>query len=185
MSLYWKFSLILCGLVGAAAMTVGASYQWKVFESRTQHFRVSYPASWNLLEGVGGAVYADRLDIINFPNSERAEGVVLKKGGAEISVSGPPSGVRTVQAWIHTFNDTLIEHGDVPVSAPSPGGCRKLQRVISRDEIGPGTYFVNTAYYCSTDDRFFQIQLVNWQGDPHERQLQRIALQVALSLRSR
>jgi len=162
--------------------------RWKVFESKTQHFRVHYPASWNQLEGLAGTVNTDILDIINFPNSERVEGVVIKASGAEIQVSGPPPNVRTIDDWIRgdLSSDAAIDEGLISIPKPGLHGCTSLKRVTWRSDVsGAGkAYLFNTGYYCTTKTSFYRVLLANWQGDPQQSRLQELALKIALSLRT-
>jgi len=163
-----------------------AASQWRLFESKTQHFSVRYPPSWNRLATWDGVMDENILDIINFPNSERLEGVVIKKGGAQIWAGGPPGSISTVADWIdHSLRgNALVSRRQVAIAAPYPRGCTRLERVVTRFKMDDA-YVINTAYYCTAGNGFYRVFLTNWEGDPHQSELQAIALKVALSLRSR
>ena len=168
-----------------------APAHWKLFVSKTQHFSVLYPPSWNRLLGLDYLPDTDRLEIINFPNSERARGVVIKKGGAFISVVGvapdsPPFGWHTVDDWIRFSLRavTALDQTEIPVAAPTPGQCTTLKRVVRQIEMSPGAWQVDTSYYCTVGGWLYATFQTNWKGDPHQSDLQDTALKIALSLRS-
>lgn len=174
---------VMPGLLGSGAQ---APAHWKLFQSRSQHFSVRYPPSWNRLGGWGVPPDPDVLGIINFPNTERVEGVVIKKGGAEIWAGGPPKGIDSVDRWIYGYlhGDAILDQRPVPISSAPPNACGTLQRVVTRLKMDDA-YEIDTAYYCTVDGKFYGIFLTNWEGDPHQSELQDTALRVALSLRSR
>jgi hypothetical protein len=126
------------------------------------------------------------LDIINFPNSERVEGVVIKKGGAQIWAGGPPGPISSAADWIdHSLRgNALVSLRQVAIAAPSPGGCTRLERAVTRFKMDDA-YVIDTAYYCTVGNRLYRVFLTNWEGDPHQGELQDVALKIALSLRSR
>jgi len=192
MSVLPTILLILGAVLLSPEPRVGAAGQWKPFTSKTLHFSVLYPASWNRLLALDDLPDPDRLDIINFPNRDRAEGVVIKRGGASISVVGvppdsPPFYWHSVDDWIGFSlpHRILIDQSEIPIAAPPSGGCSKLKRVVTQFETSPGAYQVYTNYYCEIGGRLYGTFLANWKGDPHQSDLQEIALKIALSLRSR
>jgi len=179
------FFTVQAMLVGSVA-GLPAGSQWRPFESKTQHFSVRYPPSWNRLATSDGALDENILDIINFPNSERLEGVVIKKGGAEISVGGPPKWISTVDGWIEYSQrrSVTLDRKVLATPARSPGGCTRLERVVTRFKMDDA-YVINTSYYCTVGSRFYGISLTNWEGDSQQSKLQHTALKMALSLTSR
>jgi hypothetical protein len=127
------------------------------------------------------------LGIINFPNSERIKGVVIKAGGAEIQVTAAPLGVSTPAEWIgrDVLDDPIIRERDVLVPKSVSDGCTALREVIWRNDVsGSGkAYQFNTGYYCSTAAGLYSVVLTTWEGDPKQGDLQSVALTMALSLR--
>lgn len=172
------------------ALTAGTSSaeHWKIFQSKGQFFTVRYPSSWHRI-GTGQFENQDVLGIINFPNSERAEGVVIKTGGAEIQVSAAPRGVNTVSEWIRRDlqGDQIIREGDMVLQKPVLDGCIALKEVTWRSDVsGSGkAYQFHASYYCSTAIGLYSVFLTTWDGDPKQGELQSLALRVALSLRVR
>jgi len=159
---------------------------WKAFESTKSGFKVRYPAQWQELRGIDGSPGSkDRLDIINFPNAERVQGVVIKKGGAEISVG--PAGSGSIDDWVrdNTKLDTQVQRRTIQMSSTDPSGCMSLVEVTSLSEVGPDTQFSRTVYFCSTRRGAFAVSLTNWQGDPKEVELRELAREIVISLRIR
>lgn len=173
-------------VLGGSVAGLPAGSQWRLFESKSQHFSVRYPPSWNRLATWDGVMDENILDIINFPNSERLKGVVIKKGGAWVSVGGPPEGISSVDEWIHRYlgRDVIIDQRAVPISSPSPNGCAKLDLVVTRAKMDDA-YAIYSSYYCTVGDRFYSVFLTNWEGDPQQSKLQHTALKIALTLRTR
>jgi len=186
----WVLTRRLCriGLVSAAAgmcfvLAAVAAASWKTFESKKYGYRVQYPASWYLFN-----VGVDALEILNFPPSERIEGVVIRSGGAFISVAGAPPGVNALDEWIDrdVRSGGCVGRREVPVAHPPPDGCSKLTRVDTIDDVsGSGKAFQVTAtFYCVADAGLYAIAVTNWKDDPNQPQYQRVALEIAQSLRT-
>jgi hypothetical protein len=171
-----------------APVCVSRSEAWKTFESRTERFRVSYPASWNrLADWKGKPASEEFLDIINFPNCERLRGVVLIARGAEIQVGRAPSGVDSIESWIEDSmgHDEKLEQQEIAVRAPAKQACKRLVRLATREEENPaGDSISNISYFCSTDTSLYLVQLRHWEKNPDHLKLQATALKMALSLRS-
>lgn len=172
----------------ASCFGIGASpSKWKTFRTTKYGFSVRYPADWHLLEGFDGSPDSkDALDIINFPNSQRVKGVVLKDGGASITVAPAPSQVQTIEQWIKegTKYDTQIKQQAVRGFKTVSSGCKELIEVTSLSEVGPGRNFARTDFYCATEHKLLGVSLTNWEGDSKQRDLQELALKMALSLRT-
>lgn len=185
MSVVPSVFLIIAAIPGLLGSGAHAPAGWKLFQSRSQHFSVRYPASWHQIKAADGRVDNDRLSIINFPNAEIVSGVIIKKNGASIGVNGAPANVRTTEDWIRMYpvDDTLLDDRDIAVGKPAAGGCVKLSCLVIRDEVGPSAYSIDTRYFCSTTQGLYVVTLTNWEGDPHQSALQDIALKIALSLR--
>ncbi len=168
------------------ACSLAASREgWKGFRSEQYRYSVRYPASWHLLEtSLHGK--PDSLDILNFPVSQRVEGVILKHGGAEISVGVPAPEVTTIDQWEKAqtkFDEEVTEH-ELKLTTSSSIGCRRLVEVTSLFEVGPGRKYSKTTYYCRTNQGLYGIFLTNWQGDLQESGLRKVALEIAESLQT-
>jgi hypothetical protein len=168
----------MCFVLAAAAAA-----SWKTFESKKYGYRVQYPASWYLFN-----VGVDALEILNFPPSERIEGVVIRSGGAFISVAGAPPGVNALDEWIDrdVRSGGCVGRREVPVAHPAPDGCSKLTRVDTIDDVsGSGKAFQVTAtFYCVAHAGLYAIGVTNWKDDPNQPQYRSVALEIAQSLRA-
>ncbi|HVB98276.1 MAG TPA: hypothetical protein VNJ12_02940 [Candidatus Dormibacteraeota bacterium] len=177
-------ALLLAVAAGATTRAPRAT-TWKTFRSETYHYTVRYPGSWYLFV-TALRPKLDYLDILSFPPSETWKGVVIKKGGAEISVAAAPRDVDTLREWIdHTAKlDTDVRSQVIARFARQPSGCKVLTRITSLSRVGPATYQEFTDFFCTTDHGPYVVTLVTWKGDPKRRHFQDVALKVALSLRS-
>ncbi len=181
---------VLLMLYALLASAVGGWYsagRWILFESTAKDYSVLYPASWHRMKVADRVLEADRLSIINFPSAERVPGVVIKKFGALIEVSRAPKDVRSVGEWMHDYHmgDTIVDQRNITVRSRTADGCITVRRFVTRSEVGPGTYFIGTDYFCSTSQGIYRVSLTNWEGDPHQENLQNIAQEIVLSLRQR
>lgn len=167
--------LVICTFLRA-----GPVPQSNTFSSAKYHFRVQYPESWHPVDHT-----IQVLNIINFPSAKRVQGVVIPRTGAMITVVPAPAGATSVERWIakDTVDSKLLGKRDIEVPRQA-SGCTRLVEARWRFEQGPGAYTYETAYYCSTGAKLFRVELSNWDGNPAQRELQAIALNVALSLRS-
>ena len=159
--------------------------EWKTFFSERHGYSVQYPATWHLFEtSLKGR--PDSLDILNFPVSQRVEGVVLREGGAEISIGSAENSGITIDEWNRekTKADEVKTKRELEVAKPSASGCRRLVEVTSLFEVGPGRNYSRTIYYCQTGKRLYGIFLTNWQGDPKENDFRKVALEITNSLRT-
>ena len=161
---------------------------WKEFTSATQHFTVRYPDTWYQAQGL-----VDLLDVTNFRRTRSEEGIALKVGGAEVTVSAAQPDVRSVDDWMNrdvpddasVLGGSPVKQAEVPVGNPALDGCEKIRRVTWREEIAPNAYFARSMYYCSASAGLYRIALSNWDGDPAQSRLEAVALEIALSLRTR
>jgi|SRR5579862_6871540 len=184
------YLLILSALAGFLYADVHT--QWKLFVSRSQHFSVRYPSAWNQLQDRDVTLDRDTLEIINFPNSEIVSGVIIRKGGASIGVNAAPvnaapGNVQSLEDLVRRYkmDDAVLADHAIPLTRAIPDGCQTLRRVVTRDEVGPHTFSIDTDYFCSTRIGLFVVLLTNWEGDPHQSMVQDTALKIALSLRVR
>ncbi len=155
------------------------------FRSSKYHYLVRYPASWYLFT-TQLRPELDYLDILNFPPSQRAEGVVLRDGGAEISVGAAPFNIPTLEQWIRedTKFDTQVKQEELKPFGKAPAGCTRIIEVISLSEVGPARNFQRAAFYCSTERGSYVVSLTNWQGDPKQKMFNEVARNVVFSLRT-
>ena len=134
----------------------------------------------------------DILDITNFRRAKPEEGIALKVGGAEVTVSKARPAIRNLEDWVNrdvpddpsVLGGVPVKQAEIPVAKPSADGCERIRRVSWREEIAPGVYFARSMYYCSASAGLFRIALTNWDGDPAQSRLEAVTLQIALSLRA-
>jgi len=180
-------AVLFCALYvssGCVGQT-SASSKTVAFSSSRYQYIVRYPTSWYLFM-TKLKPELDYLDILNFPPSQRVEGVVLKDGGAEISVGAASSNIRTLEQWIKddVKFDTHVNQAEMKNFSKAMSGCTRILEVTSLSEVGPGRNFHRTAFYCSTEHGLYAVSLINWQGDPKQKKFCEIARDVVLSLRT-
>ncbi len=183
MSTLHVFFLNVCLVaVGFAASADG----WKTFRSEKHPFSVRYAPSWYMLNHT-----IDVLDIVNFPPSKRARGAFLPKGGAAIvvvpsTVVPTGQGITSLADWItkDLSRFTFLSKREVGSLSGESGACTQLIEVENEEEVDPNRYIDGTSYYCATHTGFYRVELSHWRGDPKQKQLQEVALKMALSLRS-
>lgn len=145
-------------------------------------FRVRYPASWHRLGNAG-----DVLDIVNFPTQKWTSSYELPQAGALISAVPAPEGMPSVEDWIGKvgLHFKLLANREIPLpNPPPPGSCTRLVEAQWEFRQSPSAPTVMTAYYCSTQAGLFRVELTNREGNPHQAELQSVALDIARSLRS-
>lgn len=160
---------------------------WEEFKSSTG-FRTVYPTSWFRI----GMSSKDRLRILSSEGG--AEGIVIKRGQAEIIVvelQGSPSATLSQLIDEDSREEALIlSRRDIRREHVEQGSCGGLKEVISKQDAVPPDdvpvhvpYIINTDFYCEINGRRFSTLLKNWQGDKHQERYQRVALEIAESLR--
>ena len=176
----WAVSLLLASAALGNCAGPGAL---KTFRSRRFGYTASYPASWYLEHR---AVRLDSLDIFDFPPSRRVKGVILPEDGAEIEVGPAPPEIHTVPEWIgrNTKLDTAVERRELKDLPSSPNGCTTLTEVTSLNQLEERSRINVTNYYCSTGRGLYMVSLTNWEGNPRLEALRKVALEIALSLRT-
>lgn len=173
-------SILFCGSCTCAR----AEERWRTFKSTNQHFSVRYPPSWDRL-GNDSDLGPDPncLEILNFPDSERLTGVIIKESGAAIRVfHGPPD-----PSALTGLEASARRERDIPIAGAPQNGCRSLKEVIWHEDVGGGggrAYQVYSDYYCRTRCGVFGVFLMNWQGDPKQEELQALAQRIAMTLRA-
>ncbi len=158
---------------------------WKTFRS-SSGFSVEYPRNWFRLTSE-----PDRLDLLSAKRG--AEGVVIGKHEAEIFViQEPESPARTLAQVIEYYakGTTQLSRADIPKL--QRGACDRLEETVSKEPAVPPEDvpsrvrvedFVYTGAFCQVQSRNITVMLKNWDGDPRQKQYQRIALRMAESIR--
>ena len=173
----------LAALLLLALTSTAAPPQIETFESEVNHFKVSFPSSWQLLNP-GSTVF----EIINFARDARVSGVVIPRGGASIQVIEAPEGIRSIDAWVDHDKRTasLLSQADVTLPRKASESVLRLRRAVYRfDASGGGQAFLlYTIYYLEVGGRLFSVDLTTWEADGGRRDLEVVARNIALSLRS-
>ncbi len=154
------------------------------FESQDQSFSVDYPASWHLFRGsIDGTTDRDKLYILSSPNSQRVEAVVIKHGGAAISLQ-PRHGSLELQE-----GDKLIEHRTVQLASAQFCSIVTVDRVessvVRANEVPShvAVYKDSTSYDCVEGTKRFTLLLSHWKGDPKHNHYEKTALSILKTLR--
>jgi len=138
-----------------------------------------YPAAWRR-----SGISIDRLDILS--STAFAEGVRIARGEAEIMVIElPDSEAASLREVIErrSGEDSVLARRDLPGTVANSRGCRTLTEIVSRSEVAPGTYEIDTVFYCEVQGRKFATTLRHWPEDKRQAEYHRISLRVARSLR--
>jgi len=161
------------------------SEDWKEFRS-SKNFSVEYPGTWF---EIGGS--SDRLQLLS--SQRGAEGVVIKRGQAEIVVlEVPESSGKTLGEVIDYYlsGASVLSRHDIVASAEKEQGCRTLTEVVStehavpsKDSPIPVPYIINTDFFCEADGHKIVTLLRNWKGDARQEQYQQAAMRIAKSIR--
>ena len=179
MTRLWLFTVLLLveSLIVSSTPSASANDTWKMFRSSDDHYTIQYPSSWHPLNRGDDR----KLDIINFPDSERTHGTVISVKGAEILV-GHARDIETVDESISRDMETMDvreANENLPLSKPAADGCQQLRRAIgTQDGI-----FRYAFYYCSTRRGIYSVLLYCHADNPNREALQATALKVVLSLR--
>jgi hypothetical protein len=173
-------ALLLVVCVPAIALSEG----WQRFNS-SGHFSVRYPGSW-FRHGAS----IDRLQLLSSRGG--AEGIVIKRGQAEITVMEAKASFTQTLAKViayYTQNASVLSRGDISQEA-GKGGCIQLREVISKEQAIPPTdspisvpYIINTDFFCEVDGRKIVTLLRNWEGDKRQEEYQQTALRITESIK--
>jgi hypothetical protein len=171
----------LIGLFGIGCQAHPIPDDWLTYESPSLHVEVKYPPSWNMAVGTNNVLY-----LANFAASESVHGVVIPRSGARVTVMPASADIRDKESWIKKDLDheTELNRREIPKSQ-SRQSCETLTEVVWEWEVGPNSFFRETAYYCVASGRLFRIRLTFWKGNPQQNDLQTTAIQIAESLRVR
>lgn len=175
----WLTLFIIIGFA-AHASTDG----WLLFSS-SKKFSVLYPPDW-----VRTGTVADHLQILSSEGG--AEGVIIKRGQAVITVTEPEGGSGKSLPQVidfYTEGASVLSRRDI-VRDGDGDGCRELKEVVSREKAVPQEdapievpYEVHTGLFCAAPGRKVVVLLMNWQGDPRQSEYQRVAVDMAKSIR--
>jgi hypothetical protein len=172
---------VLIALVGA---TFASADVWQRFNS-SNSFSVAYPGTWFRI-----GASADRIQLLSSKGG--AEGIVIKRGQAEITAlegKGSPTKTLTQVISHYTKGSSVLLRRSVHNAAGNEG-CSDLKEIISKEEPVPSIdtpsrmlRIVNTDFFCELDGHKIVILLRNWEGDNRQKEYQRVALQMAKSIR--
>ena len=176
--------MLISTLIAALALTSVAGMSTHHFDSKSQAFSVDYPTTWNLVGSSTLGPSDSRLDIVSFPDNQRAEAVVIKRGGAEIILlRGQPD--QTVDE-----GDKLILRHNIQLNSsslcPSVAVTRVLKAIVTKDQVpsGVAVYEDDTTYACASRTESFQLILRHFRGDPKHKDYQDVTIGILNSLRS-
>lgn len=167
------------------ALAVLANTGIRHFVSQDHTFSADYPASWEQMRAFGnGATNKKKLDIISFPNSERLEGVVIKRGGAEIFLE---SG--RIADKLGAEDKLIDRHTITLASAPfcSTVSIERVNSAVVTEDETPNhiaVYQDDTIYECANGSKYFTLVLRHWKDDPKHDSYEKSALQILKTLRS-
>jgi hypothetical protein len=176
--------LAVAFLVILATASLPCTDTWQRFSS-SSCFSVSYPATWFRI-----GASADRLQLLS--SKDGAEGIVIKRGQAEITVvEGEGSPTKTLEEVIHYYTKgaSILSRESI-FTKRDDQGCRDLKEVMSKEEAVPPAdspisvpHVVNTNFFCELGSHKVVVLLRNWEGDDRQQEYQLVALQMAKSIR--
>lgn len=177
----------VCRLIFAAAsLSViplrPASVSVTTFKSQSEGYTVEYPDAWYR----NPSRLTDTLDVQNFPPSKAVHGLHIPGGGAEIEIASwrtARNGRGTVEELIKadTAHQKVLAKRDINVSLSS-GAARAIE-VREEADVGSGPLEEALIWYFPLEDKWFEAQLVYWQGDPNSEKYLQTMRQIVLSLR--
>lgn len=178
--------LSLCVLVGISLVAQGGTpEEWNHFNS-SKAFTVDYPSTW-FRHGAAD----DRLDILS--SKYGTEAVGIKRNEAEIMVfeaQGSPAQSLSKIIDFYTQGAVVLQRRDVTNKEATKDYCSTFRQVVIKEEAvpvedvpGPVPHVIYSDFFCEVSGRKFVTILKNWQGDKRQEIFQRIALNVAKSLR--
>lgn len=123
-------------------------------------FKVDYPSSWFL---VGDS--KSELDIIS--GKERAQGVVITRGEAEIIVQRiDKSASYDLRSFLHHQYDVGLSPSNIKEKiVNSETKCDLLEKLDGTFEITKNVAQDNTFYACSIGDMVVLVTYTRWSGD--------------------
>ncbi len=159
---------------------------WRSFTS-SKGFSVKYPRSW-LPKGTS----TDRLTLLSSKGG--AEALVIRPGQGLISVMEDGDSLNTTldQVVDRYLRDTFaLSRRSLENENAGALGCRAMIEIVSReaavppeDVPSPPPFIINTEYFCQVGRHKYVTALRNFEGDERQASYQRVALQVAKTLRA-
>jgi hypothetical protein len=167
--------LVVVALVTLLGSALGSAEQWKVFRSESG-FSVSYPSNWFELK-----VAPKRLDLLSA--NRRVEGAIFPDGVAQLVVEELPQSL-PIKTLIenNTKGDEVLSSEKAEFKRHTANGCSQAQRVVTKDELGPGRYTIDTGFYCEVGSRKFLVFVTYYEGDKGADQYRTVAERVIESL---
>lgn len=117
---------------------------------------------------------------------------MIKHGQAEITAleaEGSPIKTLTQAIGHYTKGSSVLLRRSLPNAAANQG-CSEIEEVISKEEPVPPIdspirmpRIVNTDFFCDLGDHKIVILLRNWEGDKRQAEYQRVAFEMAKSIR--
>jgi hypothetical protein len=157
---------------------------WQRFDSST-HFSVAYPGTWFRI-----GVSTDRLQLLSSKGG--AEGFVIKRGQAEISVmeeKGTPTETLDEAIVYYTQGTSVLSRKKLRIESGSHG-CNDLVEVTSKEEAIPPEdipttvpFIINTEMFCVVGGHMIVIILRNWEDDNRQEDYQQVALRMTKTIR--
>ena len=165
------------------ATIAGAKSGWKAFHSEQYRYSTFYPPGWQPLTPRSQAFTA-----INFPQSERVEGIVVPPSGAMIEAgpTGEPTVDKEIKADLENAGTDATVDQTLLTKLPYPDACKSLRQVEYDVNLGSTTspvYQHITSFYCEVHGRAFGVTLIYYRGNKDAEMLQAVALDVARFLR--
>lgn len=169
-------SLALFFIIQSNAPAIVSNRDWTVV-SLDRGISLRYPSSW-----WPSSISKERVDIMSSKGG--AEGVRIRHGQAEIiaAIVHVASKTSLDQLISQSVRDQILVSQD-NLAASARNGCGYLEKVVSLDELGPGFFVVNTAYFCELDKVGLVVTLRNWQGDKRQAEYEGIVLRLVRSVR--
>jgi hypothetical protein len=119
--------------------------------------------------------------------------VGIKRNEAEIMVfeaQGSPGQSLSEIIDFYTKGGVVLLRNDVTDYEATKNSCRTLRQVVIKEEAvpaedipGPVPHVIYSDFFCEVSGHKFVTILKNWQGDKRQEIYQRIALNIAKSLR--
>ena len=158
--------------------------EWQRFDS-SNRFSVMYPGAWFRI-----SASTDRLQLLSSKGG--AEGIVIKRGQAEITVTeAQDSSTKTLTQVIdyYTQGVLVLSRKHIP-GETGKQGCSDLEEVTSKEQAIPSAdspirvpYIINTDLFCEINGRKIVTLLRNWEGDKRQEEYQEVALRIAKGIR--
>lgn len=169
---------ILALFLASSVYAEGRKEHWTSY-AIDESLTIRYPASWWPV-----SIERGRIDIRS--SKQGAEGVGIGRGQAEIIASVQDiEPMQTLDQLIqrNVRNDEVLSDRPVDFSRSRVGqSCTNVREVISRNEIGPNTFVINTGIFCQIDNTLIIVLLRTWGSEERLREYQHIAEDISKSI---